>query len=56
MTFGTHGVKYVIIVAIYTPFVLIAIIFQWEPLSSGKWGIRHEARKTYMMFWKVLFP
>lgn len=56
MVLGTHGVKYVVIVAIYTPFVLISVIFHWEPLSSGKCNVSHEVRRTYMMFWNILLP
>lgn len=43
---STHSVKYVVIVPIYAPFMLIAIIFHWEPLTSGKWVIRYKAKKT----------
>lgn len=56
MALGTHGVKYVVIVPIYAPFKLIAIVFHREPLPSGKWGIEYEAKKTHMMFSKVLLP
>lgn len=56
MAMSTHGIKYVVIVTIYTPFVFIPIVFHWEPLSSGEWNIRHEGRHTYMVFWKILFP
>jgi hypothetical protein len=45
-----------VIVPIYASFVLIAIVFHWEPLASGKWVIRYEAKKAYMMFWKIFLP
>lgn len=32
--------KYVVIVAIYPPCVLIAIVFHRKPLLSGKWSKR----------------
>lgn len=56
MGFSTHSVKYVVIVSIYTSFMLIAVVFHREPLSSDKLIICYEAKQAYMIFWKILLP